>query len=346
MEALFSIRRREGISDGRVTLDLCAKAALDEEIDVGESGTTLRFLIPFAMDGRRHVFRGRGRVLERPMTWFSELAEAQHILWEMGEDGLVVCGRLKPGLFSLSTKISSQFASAMMLYRSAHPEIELSIANGASDAPGRQYLEMTEEVIKAVDLSGETVVARCPEDASNAAFFAAASAMGIGEQPPSGLCYGSQTDMDFAENFKDLYRSTCIVDLRQHIDMAPVAAAVAASGKGEVLLYGLDALRWKESDRLAEMARVLMLFGKRASLGEVHGTSAIRIFGSPPASGRVELFVSDHRIAHLALLLGAVHRDEVWLGGADSLSKSHMTLYRWLRERLDQEVNDGISHRT
>lgn len=43
------------------------------EIDCGESGSTLRLLLPLALDGRPARFTGRGRLLERPMAPYAEM---------------------------------------------------------------------------------------------------------------------------------------------------------------------------------------------------------------------------------------------------------------------------------
>ena len=50
-----------------------AKRAL-RELDCGESGSTLRFFIPLALDGRGPVrFVGHGRLMQRPLTVYEKL---------------------------------------------------------------------------------------------------------------------------------------------------------------------------------------------------------------------------------------------------------------------------------
>ena len=68
-------------------------------LDCGESGSTLRFLIPLALalrGGGRFV--GRGRLMERPQEPYEELFRSKDIFWEQKDGVLTVRGRLAPGV--------------------------------------------------------------------------------------------------------------------------------------------------------------------------------------------------------------------------------------------------------
>ena len=59
--------------------------------DCGESGSTLRFFIPLALDGRGPVrFVGHGRLMQRPLDVYEEMFRPLGVRWERTEDSLTV----------------------------------------------------------------------------------------------------------------------------------------------------------------------------------------------------------------------------------------------------------------
>jgi 3-phosphoshikimate 1-carboxyvinyltransferase len=54
-----------------------------EVVDCGESGSTLRFLIPlFSLCGTEVVFTGHGKLMSRPQSVYQELFEKQGLLFQ------------------------------------------------------------------------------------------------------------------------------------------------------------------------------------------------------------------------------------------------------------------------
>ena len=67
-------------------------------LDCGESGSTLRFLIPVALAVRGGgIFTGQGRLMERPQGPYFDLFEEKGISYEQKGGTLTVQGQLKPG---------------------------------------------------------------------------------------------------------------------------------------------------------------------------------------------------------------------------------------------------------
>lgn len=67
-------------------------------LDCGESGSTLRFLIPVALMLRGGgVFTGRGRLMERPLEPYFQLFREKGISYELKDGVLTVRGELTPG---------------------------------------------------------------------------------------------------------------------------------------------------------------------------------------------------------------------------------------------------------
>ena len=67
-------------------------------LDCGESGSTLRFLIPIALAVRGGgIFTGRGRLMERPLKPYFDLFDEKGIFYEQKNGVLTVTGILTPG---------------------------------------------------------------------------------------------------------------------------------------------------------------------------------------------------------------------------------------------------------
>ena len=93
-------------------------------LDCGESGSTLRFLLPVccalgsvagAPEGFTASLVGHGRLPERPLSPLYEVLAAHGaVLSPMGSNPLVVRGKLKSGKYCLAGNVSSQFISGLL----------------------------------------------------------------------------------------------------------------------------------------------------------------------------------------------------------------------------------------
>ena len=91
-------------------------------LDCGESGSTLRFLIPAALLVQGGAaFTGRGRLMERPLAPYETLFREKGIGWGL-ENGVLTLdsGRgydrlaLDPGEYRLPGNVSSQFITGLL----------------------------------------------------------------------------------------------------------------------------------------------------------------------------------------------------------------------------------------
>ncbi|MDR1495405.1 MAG: 3-phosphoshikimate 1-carboxyvinyltransferase [Clostridiales Family XIII bacterium] len=117
-------------------------------IDCGESGSTLRFLIPLAgLDGHEWVFRGRGRLLERPLALYRSVFEQSGGAFEQGADEVRVRGPLRSGVYELPGDVSSQFISGLLLALPlADGDSEISLTSPLESA---DYARLTADVMSA-----------------------------------------------------------------------------------------------------------------------------------------------------------------------------------------------------
>ena len=311
-------------------------------LDCGESGSTLRFLIPVALlvQGQA-AFTGRGRLMERPLAPYEDLFRGKGIGWSM-EHGVLTLdsGRgydrlaLDPGEYRLPGDVSSQFITGLLF--------ALPLLEGDSDllltAPleSRGYVDLTLDVLDRFGVvaeprengfhipSGQMYQARdlaVEADWSQAAFWYAANHLGgqvdiLGMDPAS-----RQGDRKIAAYSRMLARSGQVeLDVSQCPDLAPPLAAMAAVRTGTTRLTNAAGLRAKESDRLASVTRALRAMGGQveeyADSLTIHGVKRL------PGGGVVDC-ANDHRIAMMAAVCAASAEAPVKLLGAECVRKSY-----------------------
>ena len=311
-------------------------------LDCGESGSTLRFLIPVALlvQGQA-AFTGRGRLMERPLAPYEDLFRGKGIGWSM-EHGVLTLdsGRgydrlaLDPGEYRLPGDVSSQFITGLLF--------ALPLREGDSDllltAPleSRGYVDLTLDVLDRFGVvaeprengfhipSGQMYQARdlaVEADWSQAAFWYAANHLGgqvdiLGMDPAS-----RQGDREIAAYSRMLARSGQVeLDVSQCPDLAPPLAAMAAVRTGTTRLTNAARLRAKESDRLASVTRALRAMGGQvaeyADSLTIHGVKRL------PGGGVVDC-ANDHRIAMMAAVCAASAEAPVKLLGAECVRKSY-----------------------
>jgi len=115
-------------------------------LDCGESGSTLRFLIPVALTLRGGGrFTGHGRLMERPQKPYFDLFGEKGIAYEQNDDVLTVQGTLTAGEYRLPGNVSSQFITGLLY--------ALPLLSGDSQIilttplESKGYVDMTLEVL-------------------------------------------------------------------------------------------------------------------------------------------------------------------------------------------------------
>ena len=112
-----SIQRQEG-TEGTTLLIKGGLKAQGKPVTAhaGESGSTLRFLIPLGLvSGNEMTYTGEGRLAERPLSPYYQIFDEKGITWK-GKNGLplYVKGQLLPGTYALSGNVSSQLFTGLL----------------------------------------------------------------------------------------------------------------------------------------------------------------------------------------------------------------------------------------
>ena len=131
-----------------LTLDASGLGCRNAVIDCGESGSTLRFLIPIAAAlGASTRFLGRGRLPQRPLGIYGELLPTHGVEFRtQGGLPLEISGRLKSGVYRLPGDVSSQFVTGLLFalpLLQGDSEIILT-----SPLESRGYVELTLSVLE------------------------------------------------------------------------------------------------------------------------------------------------------------------------------------------------------
>ena len=161
--------------------------------DCGESGATLRFLLPVAAAlGRETTFRLHGRLPQRPLGPLWEALEAHGVRLSRPAPGELLCaGRLESGRFLLPGDVSSQFFSGLLF---ALPLLSgPSELRAATPPESAGYIAMTLAALRRFGIAAEPLpdgwavpggqryrspgAVRAEGDWSNAAFWLAAGAL-------------------------------------------------------------------------------------------------------------------------------------------------------------------------
>lgn len=303
-------------------------------LDCGESGSTLRFLIPVALAvrGGGH-FTGRGRLMERPQGPYIRLFEEKGISWNQEGACLTVAGQLEPGVYALPGNVSSQFITGLLYALPLLPGDSRIVLTTPLESRG--YVDMTLDMLRRFDIKVEeqedgflvpgnqTYQARdltLEADWSGTAFWYAANFLGA-QVDIQGLNPDSvQGDRQIGTLYWKLARPGNVdIDLSQCPDLAPPLAVMAAVRKRTTRFVNAGRLRMKESDRLETIARTLNALGAKAQVGE----DTLILEGLDHLEGGTVDGCNDHRIAMMAAVAAVACKEPVTILGAECVKKSY-----------------------
>jgi 3-phosphoshikimate 1-carboxyvinyltransferase len=303
-------------------------------IDVGNAGTVMRFLLPIAAlaNGLVH-FDGDPRSHERPISpLVKALEDLGALIDHKGRYSLPLTingnGKLTGNEVSVDTSKSSQFLSALMLVA---PKLEngLTIKNIGSNLPSLPHIEMTIAMLrqfgaKVIEsdswqisgrLTGQDLVIE--PDLSNAAPFMVApmicgGTVVIKDWPKQTTQPGDRLReifskmgaiIEFVDGGLSITGSGKIsgidINLFNEGELTPVIAAVAALADSPSKLSGIGHLRLHETDRLAALNKELTNLGSKV----VEGEDYLEIYPAKLHGGIFHTY-EDHRLATAGAVIG------------------------------------------
>ena len=322
----------------------------------GESGSTLRFLLPVVGAlGAEAAFHREGRLPERPLAPLdSELA--RHGMHLAADGAALRCsGQLLPGDYTLPGDVSSQYISGLLM---ALPRLSgESTLTVTGKVESEAYITMTENALALAGVrmeksnwrytipGGQTGTLpekrRVEGDWSGAAFFFCMGALSRGGVMVEGMdrcsVQGDRAVLDIlramgAEITAGLdgisARGGALhaieIDAAPIPDLIPTLAAVAAAAEGETRIVNAARLRLKESDRLATTAAMLRALG--GDVDELPDGLVVR--GKERLAGGTVDSCGDHRIAMAAAVAASACRDSVTILGSECAAKSYPAFWK------------------
>ena len=306
------------------------------ELDCGESGSTLRFLLPVVCAlGANARIRMHGRLPQRPLSpLWEELTAHGAVLTRPQPDVIAVSGVLSPGSYTLAANISSQFISGLLF---ALPLLDRPSAIALTGRlESASYLTMT---VRALALFG----VECPQedggfsvpggtgflspgavrvegDWSNAAFWIVADHISSGAVAVTGLDpWSPQGDRAVVELAGRIAQGNAVIDCQNVPDLVPVLSVLAAVTPGQTQFINAARLRIKESDRLAATAGLLTALGGQAEELE----DGLVVTGREKLTGGAVSSENDHRIAMSAAVASIACQRPVTVRGAQAVNKSY-----------------------
>ena len=282
----------------------------------GESGSTLRFLLPVAGAlGVDATFRMEGRLPQRPLSPLWEEMERMGCRLSRPTGNTIRClGKLKSGVYSIDGGVSSQFITGLLFAHTILGGCQLTVTGRLESKP---YVDLTKAALTLFEGHHSPGTVTVEGDWSNGAFWLAANALGS-ELSVHGLRDDSaQGDRAVVEILRQLDGGIPTVSAADIPDLVPILAVCAAAKRGAVFT-DIRRLRLKESDRVASVIAMIENLGGQAEADD----NTLTVYGTGLRGGIVDA-VNDHRIAMAAAIAVTACYEKVTVLQAECVKKSY-----------------------
>lgn len=335
----------------------------DEKIDVGNSGTSMRFLTALAgLKKGITLLDGSERMRKRPigelLSGLGELGVRAYSQKSNDYPPVIVESQgLKGGTVKIKGEESSQFLSGLLMVAPyAQRDVSIEVTGSLASEP---YVDITLDVMSAFGVgirnqgyrsffikAGQRYLPqkyRIEGDASNASYFFSAAAVCRGRVKVKNLNPATiQGDIGFLDI---LERMGCGVtrgsdwievlggelhgiqiDMNEMPDLVPTLAVTAAFARGRTVIQNIGHLRFKESDRIHALAAELGKMGIRVNEGE----DGLEVEGGKPQGAEIETY-DDHRMA-MSFAIAGLGVPGVKIKGERCVDKSFPEFWEKLQE--------------
>lgn len=321
------------------------KKTISPKLNVKESGSTFRFLLPISTTIYDECdFDGEGRLPERPISDLIEVMKLNGVEFEGEKLPFKTKGNLKSGEYSLRGDVSSQYVSGLLLAGAMLDKPSKIRLN--TQLESKSYVDMTIEVMKnfgaeVIEANGYIVQPtgykscnyKVEGDWSNASFFLGAGALSDSIEVTGLNLNSKQGDRKILEILKEFGAiiktddgikvsgnklQGIEVDLQDIPDMLPILAVIATNAIGKSRFYNAKRLRLKESDRLKTTAEMITNLGGKVEERE----DELIVYAKELVGGTVDSH-NDHRIAMATTIASLVCKEEIILKDARAVEKSY-----------------------
>ena len=355
--ALNSLGARITRENGVISVDPIKKLPEHPTLDCGESGSTLRFLLPvIAALGCGADLTCHGRLASRPLSPLKEALEAHGAVILRRDNVISLSGKLSGGEFSFAGNVSSQFATGLLLaFPLCADDSSLTLTGKIESLP---YINITLSVLSSFGIETSVNAQTYSEhgkytspgtikaegDWSNAAFMLAAGAFSDEGVTVYGLDTGSAQGDSKIVDILHSFGASCtlsgdsvcvkkdsldaiLIDAAQMPDLVPIISVIAALANGRTVIKNCGRLRLKESDRIESVcAMIRSLGGNIENVGE-----DLIIDGKSRLSGGIVDSFGDHRIVMAASVASLMCDSPVTILNSQAANKSYPSFFEDFR---------------
>ena len=344
-------------ADGRFTVNPITKVIKGAVLDCGESGSTLRFLLPVAAAlGADATFTGQGRLPERPLSPLYEEMTAHGVkMTPNGKMPLKCEGKLPAGLYTIDGGVSSQFISGLLMALPLTGIQSKIVVTGKQESAS--YIALTLNALKQFGIEIQTVTdgyiipsgqeftapgtqIAVEGDWSAAAFWITAGVAGSKPVTCTGLDYecSAQGDRRIINVLRSMGAdistaggtitarpsnlTAARIDCADIPDLVPILAVAASSAQGTTIFDNIRRLRIKESDRVQSILQLLGTAGIYAFASD----NTLTVTGGP-ARGCTYDPSGDHRMAMSAAILASTKDVQITISDAECTAKSYPAFF-------------------
>jgi 3-phosphoshikimate 1-carboxyvinyltransferase len=281
------------------------------EIQVGEGGTTARFLASMLLLGAKPYKLILGnRLKKRPWEEFIQLASSLGAKVSLKESVLSIQGPVNwPDMIEIDCSNTTQFATGFQLLSGVTKSVIRPVNLNSSES----YWKMTEKIFEELRTNRNYTI---PADWSSASYPLAFAALNQKIHFP-GLMrdhfqadakfydvlkhFGALEDTDHGINISPVTRhESYTFNVADALDLVPTLAFFLSHIEGTHVLQNVQNLVYKESDRLKEVIDLLTLFGRKT----ISDGTSLTIEGSTSRSkAKIHLSLpDDHRMVMVGTL--------------------------------------------
>ncbi|MDU5923620.1 MAG: 3-phosphoshikimate 1-carboxyvinyltransferase [Finegoldia magna] len=318
------------------------------DINVNDSGSTFRFLLPLvSFLSQKTNIQCSGRLQDRPIKELVDQLKLSGLTFSEEKLPFTVDGTFHKIDFEFPGDVSSQYISAIMMIAPLIGGCEIKLS---SKLESTGYIKITQECLKLFGVDSEILLDKVivkpgalkspgkiivEGDWSNAAFFLCANALGADIKVENLNVNSVQADRKIVEFLEKIENNEdyCEIDISQTPDLFVILAVVLSQKCEKSVLKNAKRLRLKESDRIQSTYDMLKSFGINC---EIEGDNLV--ICKSEMKPAVVNSCDDHRIVMTAAIASIVTK-EVEIKDWQAVSKSYPSFFDEI-ERLGSDVID------
>ncbi|EFL54469.1 3-phosphoshikimate 1-carboxyvinyltransferase [Finegoldia magna] len=318
------------------------------DINVNDSGSTFRFLLPLvSFLSQKTNIQCSGRLQDRPIKELVDQLKLAGLTFSEEKLPFTVDGTFHKIDFEFPGDVSSQYISAIMMIAPLIGGCEIKLS---SKLESTGYIKITQECLKLFGIDSEILLDKVivkpgalkspgkiivEGDWSNAAFFLCANALGADIKVENLNVNSVQADRKIVEFLEKIENNEdyCEIDISQTPDLFVILAVVLSQKCEKSVLKNAKRLRLKESDRIQSTYDMLKSFGVHC---DIEGDNLV--ICKSEMKPAVVNSCDDHRIV-MAAAIASIITKEVEIKDWQAVKKSYPSFFDEI-ERLGSDVID------